>query len=178
MLIECPTCSAIVEFELIAESQQFQESEEYIKYQLLTCKKCKNVIFGVSTLYQDIFDNFSWSNPTRLWPNPAKDFNHNVPLSVWRSLEEAEKCFKANAYMACAVMCGRVIEAVCKEKTGEMTIQKGLIKLKSTNQIDDQLYNWGEALRKERNIGAHANEEMISKYEARHILDFSHAIVD
>jgi hypothetical protein len=74
-------------------------------------------------------------------------------------------------------MCGRALEAICKEKTGETTLAKGLQKLKSTNQIDGQLFNWGEALRKERNIGAHVSEETVSRLDAQDILDFANAIV-
>jgi hypothetical protein len=77
-------------------------------------------------------------------------------------------------------MCGRALEAICREKTGEATLllAKGLQKLKSTNQIDDRLFNWGEALCKERNIGAHASEETISRLDAQDILDFANAIVE
>ena len=75
-------------------------------------------------------------------------------------------------------MCGRALEVICKEKTGELTLAKGLKSLKSQNLIDSRLYDWGEALRKERNIGAHASDETVTRTDARDILDFANAIVE
>jgi len=75
-------------------------------------------------------------------------------------------------------MCGKAIEAICVDKTGEKTLHKGIIKLKELGIIDNQLYEWGEALRKERNIGAHATDDRICEQDASDILDFSIAITD
>ncbi len=44
--------------------------------------------------------------------------------------------------------------------------------------IDSRLFAWGEALRKERNMGAHASIESPSRQDARDLLDFAWAIVD
>ncbi len=75
-------------------------------------------------------------------------------------------------------MCGKAIEAICREKTGEKTLQKGLKKLKDKGLIETRLYDWGEALRKERNIGAHATDEMTSAKDAEDVLDFATAFAE
>ena len=52
----------------------------------------------------------------------------------------------------------------------------GLKALRTHKVIDSKLYDWGEALRNERNIGAHAGEDSISWQDARDVLDFAMAI--
>jgi hypothetical protein len=82
----------------------------------------------------------------------------------------------SKAYMTCAVMCGRAVEAICMDKTKSKTLAEGLKKLKSAKIIDEKLFEWSEALRHERNIGAHAGDETTSRQDASDVLDFALAI--
>jgi len=75
-------------------------------------------------------------------------------------------------------MVGRAIEGMCKDKVGAEYLADGLKKLKSQGIIDDKLFQWGEALREERNIGAHAGTEAVSWQNARDGLDFAHAMAE
>jgi hypothetical protein len=75
-------------------------------------------------------------------------------------------------------LCGRALERLIKEKAGANMIGKGLAELKSKGVIDERLFNWAEALRKERNIGAHASDEDTTKENAQDIVDFTIAIFD
>ena len=76
-------------------------------------------------------------------------------------------------------MCGRAIEALCAEhKTKSKNLSAGLKELRDKKIIDQRLFDWGEALREQRNIGAHANEEDISREDARDVLDFAVAICE
>jgi hypothetical protein len=95
---------------------------------------------------------------------------------VRHSIQEAEKCLTVRAYSACAVMCGRAVEALCKDKVGSKNLSEGLKQLRANKIIDEKLYAWSEALRHERNIGAHANEEVTTWQDARDVLDFAIAI--
>ena len=71
------------------------------------------------------------------------------------------------------------MEGVCKyHSTKGNSLVNGLKELKNKGIIDDRLYQWGEELRKHRNIGAHATEENISKDDAKDLLDFAQAICD
>jgi hypothetical protein len=89
------------------------------------------------------------------------------------------KCFNAKAYSACAVMCGRALEALCKENGAKnWQLAKGIKELKEKGIIDGRLFEWSEALRDRRNIGAHVTEEDISKEDARDVLDFTVAICE
>jgi hypothetical protein len=76
-------------------------------------------------------------------------------------------------------MSGRTLEGVCLyHSTKSKDLSHGLTELKDKGIIDDRLYQWGEELRKHRNIGAHATEENISKDDAKDLLDFAQAICD
>lgn len=57
-------------------------------------------------------------------------------------------------------------------------IGRGLKELRDKGVIDARLYDWAEVLRQERNIGAHAVDEDISKANAEDVLDFTVAIYD
>lgn len=57
-------------------------------------------------------------------------------------------------------------------------IGKGISELKAKGIIDQRLFDWAEALRKERNIGAHASDEETTKEDAEDIVDFTIAIFD
>jgi hypothetical protein len=183
MLIECPHCDARVYGKLIAERAYAPTYEsggytDAYKYVFLECPSCHESLLGLCNQDEQYDEYTRWESPIRLWPCPEELYDPNIPHFVRTSLDDARKCFHAKVYTACAVMCGRALEAICKEKTGETILAKGLQELKSTNQIDDQLFNWGEALRKERNIGAHASEETVSRLDAQDILDFANAIVE
>jgi hypothetical protein len=76
-------------------------------------------------------------------------------------------------------MCGKAIEAICAEhKTKSKNLGAGLKELLDKKVIDVRLFEWGDALRQQRNIGAHANEEDVSREDARDVLDFALAICE
>jgi hypothetical protein len=76
-------------------------------------------------------------------------------------------------------MCRRAIEAVCVEqKTKSKNLAGGLKELRNKQVIDQRLFEWGNALREQGNIGAHATDEAISRENARDVLDFALAICE
>lgn len=181
MIIECSNCEAKVHAKVIAEyviPPKDDYSDPY-KVCLFSCPVCKSAILGGCNEIQIGPEEVGFDDqPERLWPDPVRFYSPSIPPLVYRSIEEAQKCYQAHAYSAAAVMCGRAIEAICKEKTGEKTLCAGLKKLKDTNEIDERLFEWGDVLRKERNIGAHATDEITSKQDARDILDFAISICE
>ncbi len=179
MIVECAECEAKVDGKVLGEHENYiDEIGEHSKVILLSCPVCNSPILAGSDLIQVDYDEYNWTKPNRLWPDPIQHIDFNIPNIVRRALEDAKKCFQAKVYSATAVMCGKAIEAICVEKTGEKTLHKGLKSLKDKEIIDSRLYDWGEALRKERNIGAHATEETITKANAQDVLDFAIAICE
>ncbi|MFZ5458536.1 MAG: DUF4145 domain-containing protein [Pseudomonadota bacterium] len=68
---------------------------------------------------------------------------------------------------------------VCRGNTWLLqTIPKGLGKMKAQGDIDEKIWNWADALRIERNLGAHATGYDTTKEDAKDILAFAVAICD
>lgn len=182
MLIECSKCESKVDAKILTEREygSTDDCDPFIYY-FLECPACLGVMVGHSDLVQYGPDKWDFEHPTRVWPDPVHSgFLHpSIPKIVQDSIEEGRRCFKARAYLACAVMCGRAIEAICKEeKTASHSLAEGLKELKNKGVIDGRLFEWSEALRKHRNIGAHASEEVISREDAQDILEFAIAICE
>lgn len=182
MIIECNHCDAKVNAKVLGK-KEFKEYEtgHPIEYLLGECPVCGSVLLGRSKFEQVGPEDYDMGPAERLWPvPPEKDtFDSSIPSLVRKSLHEARLCYRAKAYSACAVMCGRAIEAICKEhKTKSRNLAGGLRELKTKGVIDGRLFDWGEALRGRRNIGAHATEEDISREDAHDILDFGVAICE
>jgi len=180
MIIECPHCDSRVECQVRGE---VQEDVEYggppSKVVLLECKVCHSPLLGITEMLQVGENEYEWDTPGRLWPEPETNLDWGIPEIARNSLIEAKVCFKAKAYSACAVMCGRAIEGVCQHHYPKnRTLQTGLQKLKKDGVIDDRIYNWGDALRLSRNLGAHATTEKVTREDAHDLLDFALAICE
>ncbi|WP_448131066.1 DUF4145 domain-containing protein [Stenotrophomonas rhizophila] len=124
-------------------------------------------------------ERHEWEDLNRQWPSRDDQVDWSIPEIARLSLVEARICFRAKAYSACAVMCGRTLEGVCIHHDPNIkTLASGLKALKTSGVIDSRLYNWGDALRVHRNLGAHATTERVSKEDARDLLDFCIAICE
>lgn len=179
MIAECPYCESKVDCEDNGHVDIDTGSGYPAKVVLLKCKICRKPLLGISEMFQVDHEKWEWETALRLWPNPESDIDGIIPELVRHSLIEAKRCFKAKAYIACAVMCGRAIEGVCKHHYPETkSLATGLKKLRESNVIDERMYSWGEALRINRNLGAHATSGRITREDARDLLDFGIAICD
>ncbi|MGD0038346.1 MAG: DUF4145 domain-containing protein [Bacteroidota bacterium] len=178
MLIDCPRCIARVDAKILAEHVTSPPDDIPYKYILLRCPSCKDIILASAWSDLDPNSDTGWDTPSRLWPVPDKFSFGSIPSMVRKALEDAHRCYSAEVYSACAVMCGKAIEAICVEKSGKKNLSEGLRELKKLKVIDDRLFSWGEVLRKERNLGAHANEESTTAQDAKDVLDFAIAICE
>lgn len=180
MITECPHCESRVDCtEKGAISVDLELANLPSKVVLLQCKICSNALLGFCEATQIGADEWDWGLASRLWPAPETEVGWDIPEIARNSLIEARICFKAQAFSACAVMCGRAIEGVCKHHDPEMsTLATGLKKLREDGIIDDRIYGWGDTLRENRNLGAHATTERVTKDDARDLLDFSIAICE
>lgn len=180
MITECPHCESKVD----CDEKGFvgidhDHTDMPTKYVLLECKVCHAPLLGTTELIQIGEDDYEWDSALRVWPMPESEIDWDIPEIARNSLIEAKICFKAKAFSACAVMCGRSIEGVCKHHEPKTkTLAAGLKKLLVDGIIDDRIYGWGEALRENRNLGAHATTEKVSKDDAKDLLDFSVAICE
>ena len=179
MIIECPHCSAFVDGKVLCEKEWGSDDNgDPRKVVLIECPTCDSALLGFTEIAPNADGEWDWCRPTRLWPKPAARLSRNIPREVRNSLKDARKCFDSEVYSASAVMAGRAIEALCKNKVGAKTLAKGLEKMKAQGLIDEKIFHWAEALRKERNLGAHASGIDVSKEDEQDVLDFATAICE
>lgn len=180
MIVECPRCESKVDAEEKGSVDfDFEIHGMPGKAVLLECPVCHDPLFGFTELIGRGLAGSIWEEIDRKWPVPDNEIDYSIPEIAKISLVEAKLCFRARAFNACAVMCGRTIEGVCKHHNSAIkTLAIGLKKLKDDGVIDSRIYEWGEALRKHRNLGAHATTERVTKEDAKDLLDFSIAICD
>lgn len=183
IVIDCPECGAVVKTEergKIIRTNPYEPTEGD-GYFLFECLSCQSVLLGYTTWSIDhVLNKTEWkTRAERLYPTSfSTDLSPEIPASARRDITDAQKCFSHGIYSATAVLCGRALELLIKEKTGKDMIAKGLLALKDKSIIDNRLFNWAEALRIERNIGAHASEEDTTKENAQDVIDFTIAIFD
>ncbi|KVM84021.1 hypothetical protein WK68_07445 [Burkholderia ubonensis] len=180
MITECPYCESRVDCEEKGHVDlDFEQTGVPARAVLLQCKVCKNPLFGIAEVIQTGPNNWDWHSAERRWPAPDNEIDWSIPEIARNSLVEATICFSAKAYSACAVMCGRTIEGVCKHHDPKTrTLAAGLKKLKQDGVIDERIFGWSEALREHRNLGAHATTEKVERDDARDLLDFAIAICE
>lgn len=180
MIIYCKFCESKVDAN---EQGSYDYSDDDlecpVKVTLCSCPVCQYpIIISQELDYDPDERSTSWTNPIVIWPS-TKDISYYIPDIVRGSLEEARKCLDAKAYSACAVMCGRALEAIgVDHKVKSRFIAGGLKELLDKKVIDNRLYEWGQELRMHRNTGAHASDILISKEDASDLLDFAVAICD
>jgi len=184
MLIECPHCRSRVDAEELGRCSEPCGSEEdwgevETRVVIGKCSSCQRPLVGLQKEFEHPDYGPYLSETERIWPFPRKAIARSVPDIVKVSLKEADTCFHAGAFAACAVMCGRAIEGACVHfKTKKKTLAAGLKELVDKEIIDKKLFSWGDELRKVRNLGAHATAERVSNEDARDVLDFAHAITN
>jgi Domain of unknown function (DUF4145) len=147
---------------------------------LALCSSCNDPITVRQTWQgEDDLGASIWSVASRVWPLPEREAHTSIPPIVRVSLEEAERCFIAGAHTASVVMSGRALEGVGRHfDTSSWKLAESLKELRDRGVIDPRLFEWGDALRRDRNLAAHASEEKFSKEDATDLLDFIHAICE
>ncbi|GAU80103.1 DUF4145 domain-containing protein [Fusibacter sp. 3D3] len=116
---------------------------------------------------------------TCAYPKDERIILYELPKIVEQSYAEAVKCEKAKAYIACTVMVGRALEAVCKDFVPETkTIHHGLKKMNENGFVSEEILEWANELKYLRNHGAHASNIEISDKDSKDALDFLQAILE
>jgi hypothetical protein len=189
MLIDCTHCQARVNAELL-KSAEYRAEDWPDSYQLalLRCPECRHLLAGEKALLKpegfnhpfEEDDPEEWSDASRIWPEPIPQLLAlAIPQNIRTCLLEARKCLHATAYTACVAMSGRGIEEMCRHfDTKKETLFEGLKELHERGVIDKRLYEWGDELRKHRNLAAHATGAKFNLIDAKDLYEFSTAICE
>ena len=128
VVVDCPTCAVRLEAGAVGEVST-GEDESYV---LVECPSCHGPLFARVPWYLDEWNNWQRAPAERLWPTPTQvQLSKAIPVAASRDIAEAQKCLSHGIYSAAAVLCGRALERLIKEKSGESTLAKGLHDLRS-----------------------------------------------
>ncbi len=177
----CPTCNSIVETGVIftytynvTYTDELQNEGTAII--LSKCLNCERPIL-TEEQFQNI-EEHSWSNDKiQLYPISDNVALKNAPAIVINPYKEAIKCYRAQAYDACVIMCRKGIEAICVDK-GEAkgNLAEKLKKLNDNKILEDTFYSWANELRLIGNDGAHSHVQIVTQQDAKDSIDFFDAL--
>lgn len=176
VVIDCPSCATRVNAPVRGA---VHDSESDSAVVLVRCPSCEGPLVGLTQIYQTENNDWRYEHAERLWPAPSTvELSVSIPENVRRDIKDAQKCISHGIYSAAVVLCGRALERLAKAKAPGKTLAEGLGQLKAQGIIDDRLFQWANALRKERNLGAHAADEEVTKENAQDVLAFTVAIFE
>lgn len=186
----CPHCNIQAEARVIANGKggfrneaadRFEEIyAEYHgdRYYVALCRRCEAPFLIRQGLYERPAEYETLETEDVLFPSSSRSPLEGVPASVQRSFEQAGRAFTSSSFDACALMCRRSIEALCRELgAGSGTLQAKLDALCATEIIDARLAGWAHSVRAMGNEAAHETDLEVSKEDARDAMDFTEAIL-
>lgn len=183
IVLDCPSCRTKVRAEIAGVLEYYDHEELGIRVTLAQCP-CRHPLVGSEEIrgYDDR-QNDLWSDPKRVWPRPLANLSSSIPQKIAESLSEAQKCLAATAYTASVAMTGRALEAIGRHfhTKGEdrwLMLAEGLEELHKNKIIDDRLYEWGKALHENRNLAAHASDQVFDRDDAEDLFNFAVAICE
>ena len=176
VVIDCPSCATRVNAEVRGAVHDEHSDAAVV---LAKCPACTGPLVGMSEMYRDADGDWQYGHAERIWPSPSTvELNASIPEGARRDIKDAQKCLSHGIFSAAVVLCGRALERLAKLKAPGKTLSDGLTELKSQGVIDERLFQWATALRKERNLGAHAADEDVTKENAQDVLAFTVAIFE
>jgi hypothetical protein len=176
VVIDCPECALRVSASVKGFVKHTDTDHTVV---LARCPSCEGPLVGFTQIYQDDRGDWAYDRAERLWPAPSSvELNPSIPERIRQDIKDAQKCIAHGIWSAAVVLCGRAVERLASEKAPGKTLVMGLTELKAQGVIDDKLLQWANALRKERNLGAHATDEEVTKENATDVLAFTIAIFE
>jgi hypothetical protein len=142
------------------------------------CGRCNSPFLIRESLYGIPGEFETVTNEVVLYPPPAGHELDGLPEPVSRSLEQAHRSFSTASYDACALMCRRALEAVCKNLSASgNNLAQRISDLKVKGHIDEKLHQWAHGVRLLGNEAAHDVETPVTQEDACDILDLTEAVL-
>jgi hypothetical protein len=180
MITHCAVCRAYTDSQVVGTYLPPRVNNEPQRmYNLLGCPRCSTPSVVRQTNNGDLIRGDVWEDVITLYPSDANRPQSNVPIAITAALSEARASYGARAYTAAAIMCRKTLELICASHGArERSLVRSVQKLRDDGVIDDQLYNWSDALRIAGNEAAHGQGEATSESDARDMLEFTNAILE
>jgi hypothetical protein len=178
----CPQCNSIVETGVIFTYSYNVVYADELQNQgtgviLSKCLNCESPMLTLEE-FTNIEEHSFVNHRMQLFPDADNVALKNAPDIVINPYKEAFKCYRAQAYDACVIMCRKGIEAICIDK-GETkgNLASKLINLKDKGILVGTLHSWATELRLIGNDGAHSHEVIVTQQDAKDSIDFFDALI-
>lgn len=147
-------------------------------YLVALCRRCQSPFLIKQSHYGVPGEFETITSEEVIFPQPSRLPAEGIPEPVRRAYEQAQKCYSAVCYEACALMCRRCLEALCKALpiTGR-SLQAKLDSLSESGVIDKRLSQWAHGIRAMGNEAAHDTDTELTQGDARDALDFTEALL-
>lgn len=147
-------------------------------YSVALCGRCSSPFLVREALYGIPGEFETVTDETVLFPTSAKLQLDNIPEPVARALSQAHRSFSTSSYDACALMCRRAVEALCKNLGANgSNLASRVADLQATGHIDAKLVKWAHGVRLLGNDAAHDIDATVTAEDARDILDLTEALL-
>jgi hypothetical protein len=176
VVIDCHHCSTRVNARVVGAVHEGESGDAVV---LVECPSCHTPLVGQTATFMDDSNTWKYEPAERVWPAPSTvELSLSIPELARRDIKDARKCLAHGINSAAVVLCGRALERFAKIKVPGKTLHAALEELKAKGEIDSRLFDWATILRTERNLGAHAGEEEVTKENAEDVLAFTVAIFE
>lgn len=188
--VYCPNCNIFVEAKVIAHGfgenridavnplDEIDSEYHGAYYSVALCRRCDGPFLVRETLYGVPGEFEAVTDEVVLYPVSAGPKLEGLPDSIARSMTQAHRSYSTSSYDACAVMCRRALEALCKTLFANgRDLARRLADLKATGRIDERLLEWAHGVRLVGNEAAHDVETAVTAEDARDILEFTEALL-
>lgn len=176
MIVECTTCEARVDAEVMAEYSYFDpEAGPPGAYFFLRCQGCRSPFL----VLREQYGSDEWDDPYRLYPPQDTRVNPSLPEGIRNAFSEALASSRAKAFTAAVIMCRKTLEGVCAAHGIEgKSLVNGLRDMKERGIIESRLFEWADALRIAGNEAAHDVGVTFAKEDARDVIEFTNALLE
>ncbi len=147
-------------------------------YFVSLCRRCSTPFLVRQSLYGVPGEFETVTNEVVLYPNASRLPADGLPDPTRRAYEQALRCYSAASYEACALMCRRCLEALCKSfSVVGKSLNMKIDALYAADIIDKRLTQWAHGVRAIGNEAAHDTDAELSKDDARDAIDFTEALL-
>ena len=188
VVVDCPECEATVSADVKhCHTYQPDDAEAlgiHTALQLAVCPSCGNPLLTSRSLAHYGDDSVEISAQVhREWPisNLDRHLPAESPAAVRFAYDEAQRCLKARAYTASAVMARAALEAIVSDLGGEgRTLAKRIADLGSKDRLDPRLLEWATLVRIVGNDAVHDIDptRSVSREDATDMVGMVEAFAD
>ncbi len=174
MVVECPECRALVNAVMLQSHLIHDDVAPTVEISFACCPRCQRPF-----LAQRSEDFDGWSSYEQIYPSLEIQLSERIPPAIREAYTEARKCYRADAFTACAVMCRKTLEGICAEHGHtERTLAESLQSMRDAGIIENRLFDWADALRISGNEAAHDVAVNVNAADATDVLDFTNALIE